>query len=389
MRKGISRERTIALFIGSLETGGAEKQLSELLRYIDRSRYKTLLILLRSNSSPVSSNLADKTIAILPPKASDPTNGENTITKYLTVVWRLSKILRANKPAIFHSFLGDRGLLIGVPAARLARVPKLIVGRRGSAKVLRSTFLHAVAERIAMRFTDLMVANCNMLASELATLDRYPRTRIRVIHNGVDSKRFHPGRCRELRTTFGFSDENIVIGMVANFHVYKRHIDFVNAARKIADNAPKARFLLAGEERGTLVNTRKQIEELGLTPLFHITSSTCPETSIYPALDICVSTSGTEGLSNVLLEASACGLPIVATDVGGNSECVTDEVSGFMVKAFSPEEVAERVIRLVKDEDLRSRLGIAGRKRVLADFSLEKFVSQYEATYDDLIGNAV
>src|SRR5260370_48191 len=138
------------------------------------------------------------------------------------------------------------------------------------------------------------------------------------------------------RRRFGWSEQHFVVGMVANFRACKRHEDFVTAASLLHREHPKSRFVLVGNDLGTLDSSRARVDQLGLNGVVQIiTGCSHPET-IYPGLDVYVCTSETEGLSNVLLEAIACGKPVVATRVGGNPEAIKHEVHDIPVPPCCP-----------------------------------------------------
>jgi glycosyltransferase involved in cell wall biosynthesis len=121
-----------------------------------------------------------------------------------------------------------------------------------------------------------------------------------------------------------------------------------------------------------------------LEPLFTIINGTREPESLYPALDVYVCTSQTEVLSNVLLEAGACRLPIIATRVGGNPEVVTDGYNGFLVSPRAPAEIIAKALQLASNLEMRRAMDERGRQRAISQFSMATMVGAHERLYSAL-----
>jgi glycosyltransferase involved in cell wall biosynthesis len=223
-----------------------------------------------------------------------------------------------------------------------------------------------------------------MAARELLEEDGLRAKKMAVIYNGVDTVRFQPGD-RALRHQYGWKEENVVFGIIANFIPYKRHGDFVRAAALIAAKEPLARFVMAGEDRGPLKSIAEDIDRLRLQDKFTIIQGSAMPERLYPAMDAYICTSETEGVSNVLLEASACGLPLIATRAGGNSEIIREGENGFLVDIRDNEAIAERALTLLRDPVLRKAMGLKGRQLMEEKFSVSRMVNNYERLYEGLL----
>ena len=249
----------------------------------------------------------------------------------------------------------------------------------------RSDKLLTIADRAATRWCNYAVGNTEAIRRELIEIDGLPAERVGVIYNGVDTRRFRPGNL-ELRKRYEWSDEHVVFGIVANFITYKRHLDFIRAAALIAKSNPSARFVMVGEDRGILDALRTQILESGLEQFFTIIAGMRDPERLYPALHAYICTSQTEGLSNVLLEAGACGVPVIATRVGGNPEIIIDGHNGFLVPPATPEAVAAKALLLGSNPGLRALMGDRGRQRAVSQFSITAMVRAHETLYGSLLG---
>ena len=375
----------ITYLIPSLATGGAEGQLLELLRKLDRSRWEPSLVTfdgLHANRVPdVVGQVFSLAIS-----SNGNSRSYRKALKAAGAVGRLTGYLRRFRPAVLHAFL-PASCLMAAPAARLARVPLLVGSRRSLVDCYRNCDLLARVDRLATRQCDYVLGNSLAVTEELVRVDGVPVERTATIYNGVDTARFKPGD-RGLRRAYGWNDGDVVFGIIANFLPYKRHLDFVRAAAVIAASAPPARFIMAGEDRGTLPLVREEIARSGLESRFVIIPGTREPEKLYPAMDAYICTSETEGFSNVLLEAAASGLPLIATRVGGNPEVVLPWENGFLVPAAAPEEVAQAALTLAKDLNIRRRMGRRSRELVEQRFSVETMVLQHEQLYERALAGA-
>jgi glycosyltransferase involved in cell wall biosynthesis len=275
--------------------------------------------------------------------------------------------------------------VIAAAAVALSRTEKLIGSRRSLASAYRRTAGLTVVDKLATRSSDLMVGNSEAVTQELNKVDGVPRERVVRIYNGINTHRFRPGD-RTMRDQAGWGENNIVFGMVANFRSSKRHIDFILAAEIIARSVPGARFALAGQDcEGLVESLKSQIRIRSLESLFtFFPLLTNPET-LYPSLDIFLCTSETEGLSNVLLEAGSCGLPIVATNVGGNPEVVKNGFNGMTVEPKQPAQLAAAALQLAASPSLREEMGKRSRQWISSQFSIDTMVNAHMALYEGLI----
>lgn len=373
----------ITFVIGSLATGGAETQLIELLKNLDRRRFEPSLVLFNGLTSQRARGLVPEVHHL---NISSSLNARWRIKgmKTAIAVFRLAAVFRRVRPDIVHAILPASGIL-AAPAAAMARVPVLIGSRRSMVDSYRTSMVLSLVDRAATRRCQVMLGNSESVVREILASDGLAEDRVVRIYNGVDTGKFHPGD-RKARKEHGWNFEHVVFGTVANFIPYKRHIDFIIAAQQIAKIYPQARFVMAGEDRGILSSLKAEIRIRGLEPLFTIIPGTHEPEYLYPSLDVYICSSETEGLSNVLLEAAACGLPIIATRVGGNAEVVTEDETGLLVAPHKPEAIAASALKLANDPEMRRDMGDRGCQLVRAEFSIHAMVSAHEELYQRLSG---
>jgi L-malate glycosyltransferase len=168
---------------------------------------------------------------------------------------------------------------------------------------------------------------------------------------------------------------------------------FLEAAAMVARRVPEARFLVVGDATKQVDGDyRKELERradrLGVGARIRFTGLRSDVPDILAEVAVSVLPSLSEGLSNVLLESMAAGVPVVATTVGGNPEAVEDGVTGLLVPPRDPGALAQAICRFLDSPELASRFGQAGRERVLDRFSLERMVQETESLYLDLLSRA-
>lgn len=374
--QGTQARIRIVYLIWNLKPAGAELQLLELVRRIDPIRFEPHVVVFRQGT------LDDRFPC--PVWNVAPRNGwggRSAATGVRGFV-RLLRVLRLIQPQILHSFLPEITQVYGAAAATLLRIPAFVFNRRAAAELYRRGLAMRAAEWIAQRMTDRIAVNAGWLRDE--AVREFPADRIALIRNGVDTERFQPGLPSRIEE-FGWPEGVVVIGMVANFRPCKRHEDFLQAAARVRATQKQARFLLLGHDVGSLGDVRRLIEELRLEDVVRVVTDCSRPEEYYGSMHVVACTSETEGLSNALLEAEACGLPIVATDVGGNPEVVRQGVEGILVQPHDPVAVAGALRRLIDDPELRRRMGEAGRRRAVEQFSTAAMVRGYQDLYGDLV----
>ena len=211
--------------------------------------------------------------------------------------------------------------------------------------------------------------------------ERIDRRKIVTIHNGIDAAPFgHSYEITRLRKTLNLENSRPVIGIVARLDPIKNHIGLINAMPRIVTQLSDTVLLIIGDGpiRSELEN---EVAALGLTDhvRFLGTRSDVPE--LLSLLDLFVLCSHNEGLSLTLIEASAASKPIVATNVGGNSEVVEQGVNGLLVPPNQPEALATAILMLLSDPATALRMGQAGRLKFESEFTLDTMVRKYEELY--------
>jgi glycosyltransferase involved in cell wall biosynthesis len=294
----------------------------------------------------------------------------------LAVIAHVYRLVRRNRYDIVHSQHESADLVNALVPGAARRLSS-----RRDMGFLKSNRMRWLMRRLDRRF------DC-IVAPSQAILDTLPCTREadRVcIPNGVDTMRYAPAdplRRARMREALGYAPNELLVGCVANFNPVKRHADLIDAFARVYARLPQARLLLLGDGRlRGAIETR--IAALGLTGAVRLLGERLDVANVLPALDLFALASESEGMSNAILEAQACALPVVATRVGGNPELVQPDC-GVLVEPGNPPAFAEAVLELLPDAARRSKLGAAARSRVCARHSLRKMADAYLALYREL-----
>lgn len=204
-----------------------------------------------------------------------------------------------------------------------------------------------------------------------------------LIPNGFDCQQFRPDEIArsQVRAELGLAPETFLVGLVARYHPMKDHANFLRAAGKVVRNHPSVRFLLAGhgvsKDQPAL---SELIAENQLQGKVFLLGERHDVPRLTAALDIACSSSSTEGFSNAIGEAMACGVPCIVTDVGDSATIIAD--TGISVPPRNSGALAEAISQLLKaGADRRRELGMAARRRIEREFSLPEIAHRYDELY--------
>ena len=228
----------------------------------------------------------------------------------------------------------------------------------------------------------------------LGTPPFMPAEQLPVIYSGVDTRRFRPGLdTSALRREIGIGDAADVVAMVARFQPVKGHYRFQTLALRVLAERPDAHFIVAGGDvfgvaadaryRDKILSTAKS--NPALRGRLHYIGFRPDVERVYAAADVFVCPSDFESYGVANLEAMACARPVVSTVRGGPAETIVDGVTGILIEPDDSDALAASVLRLLKDGELRARMGAAGRDRVSRDFSVEAAAAAYSKIYELLL----
>ena len=231
--------------------------------------------------------------------------------------------------------------------------------------------------------TDAVVAVCEAARAAYATQVPAPRLAMQVVPNGIRMQRFAPGDAHDrerLRGQLGFAPGTRLVGSVGRLNFIKDHASLLHAHARIQAQVPDTGLVVVGSGP-ELASLRDLRESLGLADRVHLLGDRDDVPELLRGLDLFVLPSTSEGYSLALVEACAAGLPIIATDVGGNREIVMPGRNGMLVPAEAPDTLAASLIEMLQDPETMARMGRSGRAWALAEGSRERMAQRYEALY--------
>lgn len=289
----------------------------------------------------------------------------------------LRRYLRAHDVHIVHSH-NWVSMLEGIVCARLARVPVAVHGEHGASRFLpeQLRWRRTVVQRLLARAADRIVPVNEPIAERVREVWGLDGNAITVIQNGVDVAKFTP--------TEAPRGEEIVIGSISRLEPIKNFPCLVRAVAMLNRDPGTPRYRLvivgAGSERERLDSL---VQELGATDFVEFPGSTDTPEAWYGKFDIYVNCSFSEGMSNTVLEAMACGLPVVASDVAGHRTWLAEGENAVFFPADEPMALAAALASL--DTPARHRMAAANRSKVVDGYSQATFIAAYRRLYTDLL----
>lgn len=361
-------------FIDSLRIGGSESQTVEVAaRQVVRGARVTIGCL--SLDGPLAQNLEARGV-----RSIEFPIGQSLLSVHsMRRILALARYLRDQQFDVVHTH-DLYSNLFAVPAAWLARVPRIFSSRRD----LASWYWYSPRNRRILRWvqnlSDKVVANSQGVKDYLVTKDGFRDDRVVVIRNGVDCARFQLHGDRP-RTLPGMSPESFVFAMVANMHVHtKGHLVLIDAVDLARKSRQDIRFVLVGD--GEL---RREFEAAiaarDLQQFFVFLGARSDIPQILACCDGGLLASHAEGFPNAVLEYLAAGKSIVATSVGGVPEIIDAGNNGLLVPPNNPAALAEAILRLVADRSLASRLADQARRDAADRFGFERLLDTLDRLY--------
>jgi len=367
----------VAHLVNYLGPAGKETGIVKLLNAMDGERYAPYLVVFDKVFDALTLD-KDKTVlhALNKKPGNDP-----------SLIYKLARYFREHKIDIMHTH--SWGTLVeGVLAARLARVPKIIHGEHGT---FPKGFPHRAIQNLFFRRCDQVLSVSGELADTLARVTGYPRARIKTIYNGVDTSVFNTEQALRVK----YRKENLDnpdtfwIGTVGRTVKVKNQQLLVRAAQQLKKEKRSFLITIVGDSR--LNSLRPQLEKLAndLDVKEHIqfTGIRKDIAGFLNGFDVFALPSLSEGCSNVIQEAMTCGLPVVASRVGGNPELVNHEQNGILFESDNVEQLSAALGRLMDEPELRKKMSNAAATRAAGHFSLEIMKENYQDVYEKVYGS--
>jgi glycosyltransferase involved in cell wall biosynthesis len=354
------KRATILLLINTFDMGGAEAIYIQVARGLAERGYRVIAGCLQRRSGQVAVELERSGIEILDLRMSNVG---------VEGVWRLVQFCRKNDVDVVYTFL-IHAHLVGRMAARIAKVPVVISSQQ--AMHIENRLLK-FANRFSARWCDALIAVSKNVEDYLVDEVGVPRAKVTTIFNAIDADRFvgiTPRRFNDLIP-------GPHIGYCARLRPEKDHQALIVAVKMVKAQFPGVRLFLAGDgpERNRL---ERFVQSQGMTDSVEFLGHLSDVSSFYGRLDIYVQSSYIEGLPLAVLEALACGLPVVASRVAGNEEILGEREAGLLVEPHDPAALAEAIIWMTVHRQEARQMGANGQRIVRERFGAEAMIAATE-----------
>jgi glycosyltransferase involved in cell wall biosynthesis len=357
----------VALAIGQLSYGGAETQLCELVEGL-QGQARVTVYCLSGRSLPLGARVeaAGARLVVF------PAGGGFDVRRVLA----LRRQLAADRPSLVHAFLYIADAYVWAATLGLRNLPFVASARNcklDKNPVRRFLFARAITG------ADALICNSAEMAAFAAKHYGASPGRTRVVYNGVDADRFVVSERQQ--------QGPLRIGTVGRIESQKNLDLFLSAAHKVLQVQANAIFEVVGD--GSLrEHFTQKAKAAGLADRVRFLGTTAEIPEFLASLDQFWLTSNWEGTPNVVLEAMATGVPVVATRVGGTSELIDDGRTGRLVGAGDAESFASAALELAADREAAYRLGMAARSEVEQRFSVPAMIRATRAVYEEVLGSA-
>jgi glycosyltransferase involved in cell wall biosynthesis len=372
----------ILFVVGSLTVGGSESQLAMLAQRL-KIRGWTIDVFPLEKSGALVERLERAGIHVID-------GGYNATRR--TKIGRLASLVGCearlvwrvlqSRPDVVHGFLPLTNFMCAL-AGRVTFAPLVITSKRALGRHQDRHPAWRWMDRVANAWSHVITANSRAVASDTQARDGYDLLRIAVIPNGLDFNRLDEARDHrdETRNKLALSGADIAIAMVANLIPYKGHRELIEAFARVAADDPRLKLFLIGQDRGIEQDLIGDARRLGVADRVNLMGQRNDVPTLLTAMDLGVMSSHEEGFSNALLEKLAAGLPVVATNVGGNPEALEGMPDCILVEPQDADDLARGLAEAIGNLGADDRNRKIRKSRVRERYSVDAMVDAYERLY--------
>jgi len=357
----------ILFSIDCLTAGGKERRLIELIKFLKlRDDIEIELIVMRKDVHYKEVfELGIKMHYLIRKTKKD-----------FSVFNKFYKICKSFRPDVVHSW-DSMTTVYAVPACRILNIKfinGIIVNAPQKNKLFDNNWIRA---KLTFPFSNIIIGNSKAGMAAYGA----PKYKSHFIHNGFNFERIADIKEKEIILSELKIDTKYLVGMVATFSEYKDYRTYFDAAQLLLSKRNDITFLAIGNKTDSA--SAKALVDNKYEKHFRFLGMRSDVESLVSAMDICILSTFSEGISNSILEYMALAKPVIATTGGGTTEIVDDKKTGFLIGPSNPAELAAKTEILLNDEKLRKQMGLAGHERIRNCFSIEKMVDKYIAICED------
>jgi glycosyltransferase involved in cell wall biosynthesis len=367
----------VLYFVSSFEQGGAERQVAELIRGLDRDRYEPRVAVCNTQDQLGYDLRLSKVTDLRAPMGPTP-----------TTLMRLCKLLVRERPEVLHTFMGHQNFY-GRLAAAMTRIGRAV----GSVRCTRLSRKELVYEMSTRWLAHATIVNSVGIRDELVARARVPPVSIDVVENGVDTARFRPPAAEErtdARHRFGMRGTNLVLpGRLSRQKNQRGIVEALSVMRARGTLPADLTLHLAGREEASSdygTTLRQAVVERGLTERVRFLGVIRDIEVVLRACDCLVLPSIYEGLPNAVLEAMSSGIPVVVAPPCNADALVRDGEEGLICADTTPDAIADTLERFLSlGVEARLRMGVCGREHAAARFTIPRMVARTCAVYERVL----
>ena len=377
--------KKIVHIITKLELGGAQDNTITTCRFLNKEKYKVYL--LSGKGGILDNEVKDLNTIFI----KELVREINPFYDFITL-FKIYKILKKISPDIVHTHSSKAGIL-GRWASYFLKISskkdlKIIHTFHGfgftpsQGFFIRNFFVFL--EKVTGKISDVLIFVSEENLKKAKKLKIGDFKKYNLIHSGIHLDRFDiEVDVDKKKEEFGIEKDFFVVGMVACFKKQKNVLTFIDVAKEIKKEFEKVKFVIVGD--GVLrKEIEKKIKEYSLKDSFILTGWRRDVNEIIKIFDVSVLTSLWEGLPRFIIESFYCGIPVVASKVDGNIDVVKDGENGFLIEPFDVNGYREKILYLLRNPDVRKKMGERGREIVNGDFDIRVMVKRIEDLYDGL-----
>jgi glycosyltransferase involved in cell wall biosynthesis len=362
--------------VNQLGVGGAERQLAELVKGMDKNRFEPIVVSLYPGGALEPEVKAMPGVELISLRRRGRFD--------FLILFKIYRLLRQRRVKIIQPFLTPASFFGMAPSFMNRRLVKIITERCGVRVNPRlGSSLYRKAEDFLTRYADWVVPNSQSGEDYVIKRGISP-AKVKVIYNGINLERLKPNPdvVARIRQQVKLPPGGKIIGITASLTPAKDHATFLKAAKAVSAIVPQTRFVMLGD--GPLrPDLERMSRELGIDSVVTFFGNQRDVGSYISSYDIaCLTSFDHEGCSNATLEAMALGKPVVVTDIGGNREVVEHGITGLLVPPKNPEALANNIITYLKQPELAQRIGQQAKQKVLTQFSIPRMVQEYQDLFE-------
>jgi glycosyltransferase involved in cell wall biosynthesis len=372
----IPRKKVLWLIKG-LGRGGAERLLEASIPYFNREVFEYEVAYCLPQKNDIVPALEQANIPVFCVNHKSPLD--------IPGLYRLWRLVRGRRPDILHLHLPYTGI-IGRLVGRLAGVKNTVYTEHNVFEVYHP--VTRLLNLITYPLNKITIAVSEEVQRSIMKHWISRRSHPITIRNGVDADYLAAGTPPDkMKASLGIPSSHKVVGNVAHIRHEKGQEYLLQAARRVIEQQPEVTFVIVGREKiaGEIDRLKKMASELGIEKNIIFTGFREDIYDLMGIFDIFILSSLFEGLPIALLEAMSLGKPVVATAVGGIPEVIKDGVNGFLVPAKDPQLLAEKIVQLLKEDDLRTSFSQNAIRTIREHFSLKEMVRQVEEIYSSIL----